>query len=158
MKKIFVAAVLLSATGLAQADYRFSPADDSSLSKLCVAVAGVEPGTDLQAAATAAGVSPLDLDSVRCNGHKLYLFAGKYAAQQSPASEQPVAYSFAKSDENPETRLCHAVVTSEAEFRKVKELYFSDVRNPESEIACNGIPLKKFALKYRSPAIFVSQR
>lgn len=146
---------LLSAAGLAHADYRLVPSDASPLSKLCVAAAASK--SDLQTAAAAADIKLHELDTVRCNGATLEAFLSKYRQRETV---QPVAenYVFNSADATPETRLCLAAVTSDTEYRKVKNELFAGVIGIENEVRCNGIPLKRFAFKYASAGLSLSQR
>ena len=155
--KLHVVAVtlLLSASGLAQADYRLVPTDDSPLTRLCVAA--LSSDNDLKAASTAADIKRHELGTVRCNGSRLEVFVSKYS-QRDTAQAAPQTYVFDSTDDNPETKLCFAAVTSNTEFRKLKNELFDNASNVEEEVLCNGMPLKRFALKYAGSGLDVSQR
>jgi hypothetical protein len=144
----------MATSGLANADsWRLVNADGSELGELCIAA--VSSPDVLATTAKALGVSMLELDTVRCNGYTLSVFAAKYRTTDS----RPAAgYKLTKSDTSPVTELCMASARSPQEFAKVKELYFSNEANVEAEVLCNGMPLKTFARKYRAPSLTISQR
>ncbi|MDY6983094.1 MAG: hypothetical protein SV422_08400 [Pseudomonadota bacterium] len=157
-KKFLVALALLGSASFAHADYKLVSADDSDLSKLCIAAAESSSREGILAAAEAAGVGLLDLPDVRCNGLTLERFGAKYRSSKgkelalldtsSPAS--PLNVILRKTDSTPETELCAAAAVSEAAYASVKATYFSKDDNIESEIHCNDMPLKSFVRKYRS--------
>lgn len=156
-KKFLVALALLGSASFAHADYKLVSADNSDLSKLCIAAAESSSRADIFAAAEAAGVSLLDLPDVRCNGLTVERFGAKYRSKKgkdiamldtSPAS--PLGVILRKTDSSPLTELCAAAAVSDAAYASVKETYFSNDDNIESEIHCNDMPLKSFVRKYRS--------
>jgi hypothetical protein len=154
MKKFIIATLLLAGAGLAQADsLKLVNADGSALSELCIAA--VSSRSDLSATAKALGITPLDTETLRCNGMRLGRFVGRYG---NTVARKATAYFFSKADETAVTELCMAAVSSEQEYRKVMELHFSNDAEVEAEVRCNGIPLRRFARKYREPALTVSQR
>jgi hypothetical protein len=153
--RIVAVTLLLSASGLAQADYKLVPTDDSPETRVCVAA--LSSNAALRSASAAADIKPGELDTVRCNGSTLDVFVNKYReVEETPAAAQ--TYVFDSTDNNPETRLCFAAVTSSVEFSKLKSELFSDISNVEEEVLCNGMPLKRFALKYAGAGLSVSQR
>lgn len=159
-KKFLVALALVSGASFVHADYKLVPADDSALSKVCIAAAehGARDDATLAAAAEA-GIGLLDLPTVRCNGLTLENFAARYRAKKnqvalldtsSPAG--PLGVILRKTDSSPETELCAAAAISDAAYERVKEEHFAGALNLEAEVKCNGLPLKVFARKYRSLA------
>jgi hypothetical protein len=152
--RIAVVSLLLSASGLAQADYKLMPTDDSPETRVCVAA--LSSNAALRSASAAADIKLSELDTVRCNGSPLDVFVSKYReVEETPAMSQ--TYVFENTDNNPETRLCFAAVTSSVEFSKLKSELFEG-SNVEEEVLCNGMPLKRFALKYAGAGLSVSQR
>ncbi len=166
MKKsaIAIAIVLFGSTSLVNADQRLVAADDSALSKLCIAATEVSSRQELLALTTAAGISSPELPTIRCNNQPISRFAFKYSSMKTagePAqASKPLGYLLRKTDESPFTELCAAAAMSEQEFSKVKQLYFTNDDKVEVEVMCNGIPLKSFVRKYRNVASLqrVSQR
>ncbi len=155
MKTLAIATLLLATSGLAQAEsVRLINADGSELSQLCIAA--VASPDALAASAKALDISTPDLPTVRCNGLMIHSFASKYREESS--KKALAGYTLKMSDTSPVTELCVASAKSEQEFKKVKEMYFSEADNVEAEVMCNGMPLKTFARKYRSPSMSISQR
>ncbi len=153
--RIVAVALLLSASGLAQADYKLVPTDDSPETRVCVAA--LTSNAALRSASAAADIELSELDTVRCNGSPLDVFVSQYSeVEETPTVS--LAYVFDSTDNNPETRLCFAAVTSSVEFSKLKSELFSDISNVEEQVLCNGMPLKRFALKYAGAGLSVSQR
>ena len=154
--RILAVTVLLSASALAHADYKLVPTDDSPETKVCVAA--LTSTAELRSASAAADIRRTELDSVLCNGSKLKVFVSKYSQRDTVEAAVPRSYVFDNTDNNPETRLCFAAVTSSAEFSKLKSELFADESNVEEEILCNGMTLKRFALKYAGAGLSLSQR
>ncbi|MES2624454.1 MAG: hypothetical protein V4628_04195 [Pseudomonadota bacterium] len=153
MKKFITAIVLLSSTSLVHADYTLVPSDDSELSKLCIAAANADSREALLDLTSAAGISYVDLPTVRCNGMPITRFSVKYGGRKPESIAEvssPMGYLLRKSDTSPLTELCAAALVSESEYAKVKESHFSNDEKIESEVFCNGVPLKTFARKYRN--------
>ena len=63
-------------------------------------------------------------------------------------STASAGYVLLKSDSSPLTELCAAAAVSEQEYSKVKQAYFNRDSKLESEVFCNGLPLKTFMRKY----------
>jgi hypothetical protein len=99
----------------------------------------------------AAGISRLDVPTVLCNGMPLTRFSLKYGTAKLETVAESTAsagYVLRKNDASPLTELCAAAAVSELEYSKVKQTYFSGDTTVESELFCNGIPLKTFMRKY----------
>jgi hypothetical protein len=165
MKKFITAIVLLGSTSLVHADYTLVPADDSELSKLCLAAATADSRSSLLALTAAAGIKRFDLPTVRCNGIPITRFALKYGSKkpesfvETPNTIGAKSYLLRLSDTNPVTELCAAAAVSEAEYARVKEAHFRNDENIDAEVHCNGSPLKSFVRKFRNAsATLVSSR
>jgi hypothetical protein len=163
-KKFLIAIALLGSASFANADYKLVPADDSALSKVCIAATSGSREATI-AAAAAAGIGLLDLQSVRCNGMTLERFGAKYrnakkdqVALLDTSTSSPLSVVLKKTDESPLTELCAAAATSDAAYQRVKEAHFSNDYSIEAEIKCNDLPLKSFVRKYRASAALVSSR
>lgn len=154
MKKLVSAFVLLGSTSIVHADYKLVTSDASELSKLCIAAAEAGSRSEMLAITSAAGITPREVETLRCNGLPLTRFALKYGKRNpSPVvavAGTPDGYLLRKSDTSPLTELCAAAALSDADYARVKELHFSDDANIDSELLCNGQPLKAFVSKYRS--------
>lgn len=155
MKKLAIALLMITGSGLAQADYKLVNADGSELSQLCIAVATTQDSITKTAAK--AGFSLAEIDSVKCNDLPLKRFATKYG-KATAVSPTPTAYVLKASDTSEATALCLAAATSEVEFNKVKSMYFGTAYNIEEEVRCNGIPLKQFARKFSRMPMSITQR
>jgi hypothetical protein len=156
MKKFVSAIVLLGSTSLVHADYTLVPSDGSELSKLCIAAAAADSRESMLAITAAAGIAYIELPSVRCNGIPITRFALKYGSRKPESlaeisnATNPKSYLLRKTDTSPLTELCAAAVVSEAEYARVKESHFRNDEDVDSEVFCNGVPLKSFARKYRN--------
>ncbi len=151
MKMFVTAIVLLSSTSFVHADYKLVNADDSALSQLCVAAAAADSRESVLALTDAAGITRLDMPTVLCNGMPLTRFSLKYGNAKLETGGESTAsagYVLRKNDASPLTELCAAAAVSEQEYSKVKQTYFSGDTTVESELFCNGIPLKTFMRKY----------
>lgn len=151
MKKFITAIALLSSTSFVHADYKVVNADDSALSKLCVAAAAADSRDALLLLTDAAGIDRSAVGTVLCNGIPLTRFSLKYGNAKTGAIVEKVAstgYVLLKSDSSPLTELCAAAAVSELEYSKVKQTYFNGDSKVESELFCNGIPLKTFIRKF----------
>jgi len=155
MKKFTLAMLMIAGSGLAQADYKVVNADGSELSQLCVAATASKAA--LLETAASAGLSAVELDTVRCNGLSLDRFASKYS-KPATVAVLPAGYVLKASDASEATALCIAATKSEQEFMAVKSMYFGAEPKVETEVLCNGLPLKTFARKYGSTAMTISQR
>lgn len=163
MKKLFIATLLLGSASFANADYKLVSADSSSLSSLCLEAAASP--SKVYSIARAHGVLAADIGTIRCNDLPLKSFVSKYGKQSavSAVAEASVApavessriagYLLRKTDSSPLTELCAAALVSDQEVAKVKELHFSGDAQIESEIQCNGQPLKSFVRKYRDAEV-----
>ncbi|HHX81535.1 MAG TPA: hypothetical protein GX696_00950 [Pseudomonadaceae bacterium] len=156
MKNLAIAMLMIAGSGLAQADYKLVSGDGSELSQVCIAAATAPRNTMLGAAAKA-GISAAELASVRCNNLPLNRFVAKYGKAPS-AGIEATSYVLKGTDNSEITSLCLAAVSSEAEFRKVKTMYFSRSPMVEEEVRCNGLRLKSFSRKYGKSAMVISQR
>ena len=67
-------------------------------------------------------------------------------------------YTFVTADENPESLLCFAALTSEQEFEAIRNEYFSDVKSLEEEIRCNNMTLARFRKKFSLPPRLTAAR
>lgn len=154
-KNFLTALALLGATSFVHADYRLVPSDDSELSKLCVSAADADSRAALLELISAHGIARADLPTLRCNGMPLTRFALKYGASR-PASvaeaTTPGGYLLRMTDASPLTELCAAAAVSDAEYARVKAAHFAGDGSIDSEVQCNGLPLKSFVRKYRSAA------
>lgn len=150
LKKFVIATALLSSAHFAHADYKYASADGSADSNLCVAA--VSSSLPLHTFAHENGIPLAELDTIQCNGLPISRFVLKYgSAPASIAVEEPkvAGYVLKKADSSPLTALCAAAAVSEEEFDKVKEEHFSNDAEVESEVFCNGVPLKSFARRFR---------
>jgi hypothetical protein len=160
-----IAIALLGSASLAHADYKLVPADDSALSKVCIAATTGSHDATL-AAVKAAGIGLLDLQSVRCNGLTLDRFGAKYrnknakeqVALLDTSDSSPLSVVLRKTDSSPLTELCAAAAVSDAAYASVKEAHFSHDYTLETEVHCNDMPLKNFVRKYRAVTALVSAR
>lgn len=151
MKMFVTAIVLLSSTSFVHADYKLVNADDSALSQLCVAAAAADSREAVLALTDAAGIARLDVPTVLCNGMPLTRFSLKYGNAKLDAAVESTAsagYVLRKSDSSPLTELCAAAAVSKQEYSKVMQTYFSGDSKVESEVHCNGVPLKTFMRKF----------
>ena len=154
MSKIAVAGIFLLGSAFAAAgEYKFINTDGSVFGELCIAaVESTDKDTStLKALAVELGLAPVEVDSIACNGKSLKEFANKFTNQVETEEGQEVhitTYVVNVADKSPETQLCFAALVSEEEFTKLKVSHFSDVKI-ESEIVCNGLPIKSFVRKYR---------
>ena len=150
--KMFVTAIaLLSSTSFVHADYKIVSADDSALSQLCVAAAAADSREAVLALTDAAGIARLDVPTVLCNGMPLTRFSLKFGTAKLETVTESTAsagYVLRKSDSSPLTELCAAAAVSKQEYSKVMQTYFSGDSKLESEVFCNGLPLKTFMRKY----------
>lgn len=156
MKRFTLAMLMIAGSGLAQADYKVVNADGSELSQICVAATASKAA--LLETAASAGLSAVELDTVRCNGLSLARFAAKYSKPTATLAALPAGYLLKASDTSEATALCIAATKSEQEFMAVKSMYFGAEPKVETEVLCNGLPLKTFARKYGSTAMTISQR
>jgi len=108
--------------------------------------------------ATSAGLSTVELDTVRCNGLSVGRFASKYSKPVTTVAALPAGYVLKASDTSETTALCIAATKSEQEFMAVKSMFFGAEPQVETEVRCNGLPLKTFARKYGKTAMTISQR
>jgi hypothetical protein len=156
IKKLFLVSLLMTSAGIAQAgSLRLVNADGADLSAICIAA--VTSREAMYDTAAKLGVQPFEAETLRCNGMTVSRFiAATRNATATP--ETPAGYLFSKTDTSPVTELCMAAVSSDQEYLKVKQDYFSGDAAVETEVMCNGMPLKTFARKYRAPARTVSQR
>ncbi len=151
MKMFVTAIVLLSSTSFVHADYKLVNADNSALSQLCVATAAADSREAVLALTDAAGIARLDVPTVLCNGMPLTRFSLKYGNAKLDAAVESTAsagYVLRKSDSSPLTELCAAAAVSKQEYSKVMQTYFSGDSKVESEVHCNGVPLKTFMRKF----------
>jgi hypothetical protein len=119
--------------------------------QLCVAAAAADSREAVLALTDAAGITRLDVPTVLCNGMPLTRFSLKYGNAKTEAmtvSAVSAGYVLRKSDSSPLTELCAAAAVSAQEYSKVLQQYFNGDRSVESELFCNGIPLKTFVRKY----------
>jgi hypothetical protein len=156
MKKLFIATLLLGSASFADAEQKLVAADGSSLSTLCVEATAAP--LNIAGIARAHGVLPEELDSIRCNNIPLKRFALKHrtdsVAAPEVASSETAGYLLRKTDTSPLTELCAAAAISDREYARVKEQHFSTESETEieSEVLCNGQPLKSFVRKFRNAA------
>lgn len=157
MKKLALVTLLIAGSATAYAEPKLVPADDSELSRLCVAA--VESRDSLTSTAREFGYGPLDLQELRCNGLPVARFAAKYRATVAATTTAPEGYILRPSDDSPLAALCIAAASSDLEYARVKEQYFGNESNLESEVMCNGVPLKNFARRFRdAQTLIVTQR
>ena len=156
LKKFVIATALLSSAHFAHADYKFSSTDGSVDSNLCVAAASAS--VPLYKFAHENGIRYAELETIHCNGMPISRFVLKYGNYHDtyvPASvvveeTSTAGYVLKKTDSSPLTALCAAAAVSKEEFDKVKAEHFADDTNVESELLCNGVPLKTFARRFRN--------
>jgi hypothetical protein len=159
IKKLFLVSLLMTSAGIAHADsVRLVNADGADLSAICIAA--VTSREAMYDTAAELGVHPFEPETLRCNGMSVGRFISM--TRERPAAPEVAkaaeGYLFSKSDTSPVTELCMAAVSSDQEYLKVKQEYFSGDATVETEVMCNGMPLKTFARKYRAPARTLSQR
>jgi hypothetical protein len=153
MKKMFITAMFMAGAGLASAETtptRLTTADESELSKFCVAA--VADAAGLETVAQEFGISMFEIDSILCNGKPLASFVRMHKVEAETTSK-PVAYALNEADDSMATKLCVAAVESKEEFESIKSAYFDDVANINTEILCNGTPLTQFAKMYQPKSI-----
>ncbi|HTR00554.1 MAG TPA: hypothetical protein VMH83_11210 [Candidatus Acidoferrum sp.] len=149
MKYVIIAASLILSSVAAQAgEIKLVNHDGSSLSQLCVAAATSDKPA--QSLVLELGLAPLTVNEVACNGQPLPSFVNHYRAPSEAASQVEANYVVSAANQSPETRLCLAALTSDAEFEKIKAAHFSDVLDVEQSVSCNKLPLGRFVRKYRS--------
>jgi hypothetical protein len=85
---------------------------------------------------------------VRCNSKPL----GAFVASVRNKIAAPVApmVVFRTTDESDLSRLCMAALESAESYEAVKASVKAEGALLESEILCNGMPIKSFARKYRN--------
>jgi hypothetical protein len=148
MKKLVIAAAALVAfsTSANAESIRLVPADGNPVSQLCIAA--VESESSFKAMAKELGIGTAETDEVRCNGKSLGLFVSSMRARlETPESATVV---FRTTDESDLSRLCMAIVESDAAYESVKASIKAEGGFVESEILCNGLLIKSFARKYRN--------
>lgn len=142
MKKLLGFASLLALSLTAHADVKFINADGSTEGDLCIAA--IESEATISFLADELGISPSAVDEIECNGKSVASFARQYRAKASPTQ-----YIISVSNQNPETQLCLAALMSEEEYESKKGEMFSRLDRVESNVFCNGLPIRQFARKYR---------
>lgn len=150
MKKFIVAVALVAAnvsTNVAVAEeVRLVSADGNPLSELCIAA--VESDARFNSLAQELGITPLQESELRCNSKPLRSFVAsvrnKIAAPVAPM------VVFRTTDESDLSRLCMAVLESQEAYEEAKTSVKAEGALLESEILCNGMPIKSFARKYRN--------
>ena len=146
MKALIAALTLALFSSVAAADeIRLVNSDGSELSQLCIAAA--ETGKPVMILARNLGLGSFDLNELRCNGKPLHSFV----SQLQTATPVVTQYQINLGDETPESMLCRAAVTSDAEFARLKETHFARVL-VETEVSCNGMPLNRFVRRYQGQA------
>jgi hypothetical protein len=147
MKSYAIAAALLFAsTSVLANDFKFVNADGNELSGLCIAA--VESNEPVNAVAEGLGLASVSASEVACNGRPIVDFVRKYRTDFSAAPR--TVYIMNSGNEAPETQLCLAALASEELYNQIKVAHFADVKNVESTVNCNGMPLSKFVRKYRN--------
>jgi hypothetical protein len=150
MKKFIVATALVAANVSANValaeEVRLVNADGNPLSELCIAA--VESTARFKSLAKELGITPMDESELRCNGKSV----GSFAASVRNKIEAPVAplVVFRTTDESDLSRLCMASLESDEAYEAVKATVKAEGALLESEILCNGMPIKSFARKYRN--------
>lgn len=145
MKKYLFLLTLATTSFAAHAEesIKFVNADGSVYGELCIAAANSADG--LEAKARELGINAAEVDTIYCNGRAIRKFASQFHA----ADEAVTAYVVSAADQSPETRICLAALTSDDEFSRLKDAHFSTVKDVESEVRCNNMPLGQFVRKYR---------
>jgi hypothetical protein len=150
MKRFIIASLLVSAASVASADnVRLVNADSSSLSEICIAA--VESRAAALDAAYELGLTPAELDQLKCNEMPLTQFVRTYRAPQKAVD---TTYVLKRTDESALTELCLASVKSEEEFAAAKANLGSDVAL--KEVRCNNMSIAEFARKYGKTALTAS--
>lgn len=150
MKKFIVAVALVAANVSANValaeDVRLVSADGNPLSELCIAA--VESEGRFKSLAKELGITPLQESELRCNSKPVRAFVAsvrnKLAAPVGPT------LVFRTTDESDLSRLCMASLESDEAYEAVKANVKAEGALLESEILCNGMPIKSFARKYRN--------
>lgn len=156
MKKSFLAAIALTASSAflahsaSAAEVRFVNADGNALSELCIAA--VESETRFKALAKDLKLIAGEEAEVRCNGRSLKRFVSEMREKlDSKGSAEPAPVVFRAADaSSPLSQLCMAVLESDEAYERVKASLRSELGFAESEVLCNGLPIKAFARKYRN--------
>lgn len=145
MKKFIVAFALIASNAAMADNVRLVATDGSPLSELCIAA--VESGSRFESLAKELGITPLQEDELRCNSKPVRAFVASIRNKlAAPAAPNLV---FRTTDESDLSRLCMAVLESDEAYEEVKAGVKAEGALLESEILCNGMPIKSFARKYR---------
>jgi hypothetical protein len=145
---LFIASMFITGATIASADpvtARLTTADDSELSQFCIAAVSAPEG--VVTVAQEYGIAPAEIGSILCNGKPLASFVRLY---RPVTDSKTIAYTLNEADDSMATKLCLAAISSEETFREIREDYFYDVRDVNSEILCNGMQLDRFVAKYRN--------
>ena len=161
MKKLLLGCILTlgSAASMAE-EIKLIPGDDSPYTRACLAA--VESRASLEEVRREEGLTSRDLAEIRCNGKHLHVFTHLYSRQPASvetrlvSADEPLLRFNMESDDI-ETRLCHAAVTSREEFQRLREEHFANV-DVDRQIACNGMPISRFAKKYSTGRYISSTR
>ena len=147
MKKLYIAVLALVAANSASAEsVRLVNADGNPLSQLCIAA--VESESTFKVLSQDLDLGPMQIDELRCNSKPLRAFVASVRTKlESPVTPNLV---FRTTDESDLSRLCMAVLESEEAYESVKANIKMEGGFVESEILCNGLPIKSFARKYRN--------
>lgn len=151
MKKFIAALVLVAAntaiSNSALADeVSLVSTDGNPLSELCIAA--VESQGRFKSLARELGISPMQESELRCNSQPLRSFVASVRNRlQAPVSPSLV---FRTTDESDLSRLCMASLESGEAYEAAKASVKVEDALLESEILCNGMPIKSFARKYRN--------
>lgn len=164
LKKFVIAAALVSSGNVALAGSKaLVSSDGSDVSALCVSAA--TSSLTLKEYAAKIGISRSELDTIHCNGLPISRFVLKYGSTSAVTlvstpvtDEKSVGYALKMTDTSPLTELCAAAAVSAEAYAKVKDEHFRNDTYVESEVFCNGVPLKSFARRFRDvEATLVSQ-
>jgi hypothetical protein len=146
MKKFIVALALIASNVAVAEEVRLVSADGNPLTELCIAA--VESKSRFKSLAQELAISPMQEHEVRCNSKPL----GAFVASVRNKIAAPVApmVVFRTTDESDLSRLCMAALESAESYEAVKASVKAEGALLESEILCNGMPIKNFARKYRN--------
>ncbi len=147
MKKLYFAVLALVAANSASADsIRLVNADGNPLSQLCIAA--VESESQFKALAKELDISPADMDELRCNSKPLGAFVA--SIRNKLETPEPATVVFRTTDDGDLSRLCMAILESDEAYEAAKASIKSEGGFLESEVLCNGLPIRSFARKYRN--------
>ncbi len=145
MKKFVVAFALIASNAALADNVRLVAADGSPLSELCIAA--VESESRFKSLARELEITPMQESELRCNSKPVRAFVAsvrnKIAAPVAPT------LVFRTTDESDLSRLCMAILESDEAYEAAKAGVKAEGALLESEILCNGTPIRSFARKYR---------